>query len=79
VTERDLVRRLAETLEERFNTYGHPAALILNREHRGTCPPYECSARCQVYRALLIEAAQYLDATQTPSAEQLPLLAGSGE
>ena len=69
---RDLIARLAAVLEERMTKAGHPAALVL-QEHRGICPPRECSARCVEYRALLIEAAEYLEATALQKGQQTAL------
>lgn len=64
MTERELIEALAAVLEERMTPQHHPYALVM-REHRGTCPPRECSARCTAYRALLIEAAEYLAAADS--------------
>jgi hypothetical protein len=78
---RALIERLVTVLDDRMTKAGHPYALVL-QEHRGTCPPYECSARCIEYRALFVEAMAWLDANASEALlarEDRPLLAAVQE
>lgn len=56
-----LIRELLTVLNDRMTPQGHPYALVL-REHRGTCPPYEDSLRCRVYRDLFVRGTAWLSA-----------------
>ena len=58
---REIVEQLMTVLDDRMTKAGHPYALVLH-EHRGTCPPRECSLRCQGYRALFETGAGWIAA-----------------
>lgn len=70
--ERSILERLLQVLDDRMTTAGHPYALVMT-EHRGTCGPYECSLRCQDYRALFVEAQTLLAGQVDAAPAQLAL------
>lgn len=55
-----LIADLMTVLDDRMTKAGHPHQLV-TWEHRGVCPPKACSLRCQVYRALFVEASAWLE------------------
>ena len=69
----DLVERLVSVLDDRMTKAGHPAILVV-QEHRGVCPPYECSLRCREYRALFVEATAWLAEHRPQETRQLALV-----
>jgi hypothetical protein len=56
-----LFRDLVGALTERFSGAGHIMQQI-DWEHRGHCPPGECSMRCTTYTRLLLDACDVLEA-----------------
>lgn len=70
-TAASLVKRLAE-LSWRQMTGAHHLAQIVTEEHRGHCTHASCTPACQEVRALLIEAAEYVDeAERTEEASRM--------